>query len=303
MEACGGLEGSAGPQPVTPGAVSAVAPAAAGLLGDTAARDYSRKLELFNDFAAPELRLAVAGLELARGMCVLDAGCGTGEALQWLHDAVGAGGTVVGIDLSAAHALAARAAAPLGAAVVQADLLRPCMAPGTFDLVWSVNTVNHFRDPVAGLKSLGELLRPGGRIALGQSALVPEMYFAWDSRLERLTHEAVRRYFEGRYGLDEQDLRSARNLLGWMQRAGLRNISVRTLVIERVRPLRQADESYLLEAIFRGTFSERLRPYLSTEDYDSLASLCDPEHPGFALHRADFHFLQTLTLIAGETPL
>ena len=277
-------------------------PAAPGLLGDTAARDYSRKLQLFNDFAAPELMLAVSGLGLSPGMRVLDAGCGTGEVLQRLQSAVGPDGLVVGIDLSAAHTRVARAVASSGAAVLQADLLRACIAPATLDLIWSINTINHLRDPAGGLAALGALLRPGGRIVLGQSALLPEMYFAWDSRLERLTHEAVRRYYQARYGIDEQDLRSARNILGWMQRASLRNISVRTLIMERVRPLRQADEAYLLEAIFRGTFGERLRPYLPTEEYESLSRLCDPQHPAFALQRADFHFLQTLTLVIGEVP-
>ena len=51
----------------------------AGLLSDTTARDYSRKLTLFNSFAAPELRQAIASLGLKPGMRILDAGCGTGE--------------------------------------------------------------------------------------------------------------------------------------------------------------------------------------------------------------------------------
>ena len=286
--------GSARPESLTAGG---------GLLGDTAARDYSRKLQLFNDFAAPELRVAVAALGISHGMQVLDAGCGTGEVMPRLQHAVGPHGLVVGIDLSAAHVRAARTAASPGALVLQADLLRACIAPATFDLIWSVNTINHLHDPVAGVAALAVLLRPGGRIALGQSALLPEMYFAWDSRLERLTHEAVRRYYQARYGIEERDLTSTRNVLGWAQRAGLRNVSVRTTVLERVRPLRQADEAYLLEAIFRGTLGERLRPYLPTAEYEALASLCDPQHPAFALKRKDFHFLQTFTLVVGQTPV
>ncbi|MGH8179738.1 MAG: SAM-dependent methyltransferase, partial [Steroidobacteraceae bacterium] len=90
-----------------------------GLLGDTPERDYSRKLQLFNAFAEPELRLAVAGLALTPGMRVLDAGCGTGEALQWLLDAVRPTGSVVGMDLSAAHVRVARAAAPGSVQVLQ----------------------------------------------------------------------------------------------------------------------------------------------------------------------------------------
>jgi cyclopropane fatty-acyl-phospholipid synthase-like methyltransferase len=54
---------------------------ASGQLGDTTARNYSRKLKLFNAFAELELRRVIAGLALTPGMRILDAGCGTGEAL------------------------------------------------------------------------------------------------------------------------------------------------------------------------------------------------------------------------------
>jgi SAM-dependent methyltransferase len=206
------------------------------------------------------------------------------------------------MDLSAAHVRVARAAAPHSVQVLQQDLTRPRLAAGSFDLIWSVNTINHLRDPPAGLNILARLLRPGGRIAIGQSSLLPDQYFAWDSRLERLTNEAVHRYYEARYGLTESELRGARNLLGWMQRAGLAHITARTSIIERAAPLRPADEAYLLEAIFRGTWGERLRPYLTSEDYAELCRLCDPTHPSFALRRRDFHFIQTFTLITGEAP-
>ena len=277
-----------------------------GLLGDTAARDYSRKLRVFNSFAAPELRWAIASLELAQGMRVLDAGCGTGEALQWLSDAVTPDGAVVGIDLAAAHVAAARAGAVAHAGgsgqitVLQADVMRPPLALRSFDLVWSVNTINHLREPLAGMRVLASLLRPGGHIAVGQSALLPEMFFAWDSRLERLTNEAVRQYYRDRYGLAERELADTRSIVGLLRRAALINVTVQTFVIERVSPLNDADEAYLLEAIFRDTWGERLRPYLTREDYDELTTLCDPRHPGFALRRADFHFLQTFTLAVGQ---
>jgi SAM-dependent methyltransferase len=283
-------------------AVNPSSAAAAGLLGDTADRDYSGKLGLFNLFAAPELKAAIASLKLDRGMSVLDAGCGTGQALLWLSEAVGADGSVMGIDLSAAHVREARTAAPANVSVLQADLTRLSLAGGSFDLIWSVNTLNHLRDPAAGVRSLTTLLRHGGRLAIGQSALLPELYFAWNSRLERLTNAAVRRYYQDRYGLAEQDLRAARNLLGWLHEASLRNVTVRTSVIERTAPLKPVDEAYLLEAIFRGTWGERLRPYLASDDYDALNCLCDPHHRDFALRRPDFHHIQTFTLAVGERP-
>jgi SAM-dependent methyltransferase len=274
--------------------------APSGLLGDTAARDYARKLKLFNSFAAVELRRAIASLELTPGMRVLDAGCGTGDALPWLLEAVEPEGLVVGFDIAAAHVRAARDSAHARAAVLQANLLKPPLACGSFDLIWSVNTINHLRGPLLGLDTLATLLRPGGRIALGQSSLVPDMYFAWDARLERLTNEAVRQYYRERYGVDERRLADIRSLVGLLRRARLHNVGAQTFVIERLAPLAAADESYLLEAIFRGTWGERLRPYLSGEDFNELARLCDPLHREFALRRPDFHFLQSFTLAVGE---
>jgi len=270
------------------------------LLGDTTARDYAHKLNLFNSFAQPELRRAIADLDLKPGMRVLDAGCGTGEALEWLLDEVAPDGEVAGIDLAAAHVAAARARVAARAQVFQADLLEAPLPSRSFDLIWCVNTIHHLRDPDLGLQRLIRLLRPGGRIVLGQSSLVPDMYFAWDARLERLTNEAVRQYYRERYNVREQDLTAVRSILGLLRRAQLAAVRPRTYVIERFSPLRPADEAYLSEAIFRDTWGERLRPYVPEPDYAALTQLCDPQHRGFALRRPDFHFLQTFSLAVGE---
>jgi SAM-dependent methyltransferase len=271
-----------------------------GLLGDTTARDYSRKLGLFNACAEPELRQAIASLGLTPGMHVLDAGCGTGEALGWLREAVGDQGVVVGLELAAAHVLAARQNIAAHMLIVQADVLKPPLPDAVFDLIWCVNTINHLRDPVIGVQRLASLLRRGGRLALGQSSLLPDMYFAWDARLERLINEAVRAYYRDRYRLEERDLTAIRSMVGVLRKANMTHVNARTLVIERVSPLNASDRAYLLEAIFQDTWNERLRPYLSGEDYEQMSRLCDPQHPAFALHRPDFHFLQTFTLVVGE---
>jgi SAM-dependent methyltransferase len=272
----------------------------AALLGDTTARDYSGKLSKFNAFAQPELRELIKGLNLKSGMYVLDAGCGTGEALNWLLGEVSPMGLVVGVDLAAAHVAAARLQAASEIQLYQANLFDDLFDPASFDLVWCVNTINHLTDPVAGVIHLAMLLRHGGRAAIGQSSFLPDMYFAWDARLERAVNDAVRRYYQDRYELDEHDLKAVRGLVGVLRQANLQNVTVRTVMIERMSPLDAATESYLKEVIFRGTWGERLRPYLSPADYAELAGLCDSDHPNYSLRRPDFHFLQTFTLATGE---
>ncbi|RUL77605.1 class I SAM-dependent methyltransferase [Dyella choica] len=271
-----------------------------GLLGDTKDRDYARQLSLFNRFAAPELRRAIASLDLEPGARCLDAGCGTGEALPWLRDAAGANGTVIGMDLSTAHLSVARAQIPADVALIQADLTKPPIQPGSFDLIWSVNTINHVCDLHSGLAALRNLLRPGGRIAWGQSALLADMYFAWDARLERMTTAAVRQYYRDKYGLTESDLTAARALVGMLRRNGFKDVYARTFAIERVSPLASEDRDYLFDTLFRDKWAARLQPYLSDADHAQLALLCNPDSASYALSRPDFHFLQTFTLVVGS---
>jgi SAM-dependent methyltransferase len=279
---------------------SALRAASTSLLGDNANRDYSLKLSRFNSFAEPEIRALIRKLELKPGMHILDAGCGTGEALSWLASEVAPSGRVVGIDLAAAHVAVARTHASPAIQIHQADLFDAPVEPASFDLVWCVNTINHLANPVDGVNHLGKLLRRGGRLALGQSSLLPDMYFAWDARLERVTNEAVRSYYRDRYHLDEQDLSGVRAIVGVLRRANLRNIAAHTIVIERLAQMDAPTESYLRDAIFRDTWGEHLRPYLSSEDHAELSRLCDPQHPQFALRRPDFHFLQSFTLAVAE---
>ena len=252
--------------------------ATSGLLGDTRARAYADKLRLFNAFAEPELRQALDVVGLQPGDRVLDVGCGTGETCVWLREIVGASGSVTGIDLSDAHA---RIAACTGQAIAVADATALPFAPNSFDRIWSSNTVNHLRQPIEAVHRMTHVLRPHGIIALGQSAFLPEMMFAWDTRLEQEVTMACRRYYRDKYGLDERDLTATRNLIGVMLNAGLNIVRVQTFIIERWWPLSPADEAYFIECVFRGYWGDRVRRYLSNADWQMLQALCDPASPTY----------------------
>lgn len=271
-----------------------------GLLGDTPHKAYATKLDLFNRFAEPELRDVVAELELPPTARVLDAGCGTGLITTWLAEQV-PNGLALGVDLSTGHLRQAQTRLTTSTSLnfLQADMTRLPLMIEPFDLIWSSNAINHLRRPVAGIKKLAANLRPGGRVVLGQSAFLPDMFFAWDARLEQKVMLACRQYYRDKYGLDERETTAARNLFGWLRRAGLGDVTAKTIVIERTAPLSEADRRYFVEGVFKGYWGHRVQPYLSEADWRTLEALCDPASPEFCLHRPDFHHVQTFSVVTG----
>ena len=99
------------------------------------------------------------------GEAVLDVGCGCGATTAALVEAVGATGSVLGVDLSAP--MLARAAERIGAGGARfgrVDAQVADFGAGVFDLVFSRFGVMFFSDPVAGFANLRRALRPAGRL-------------------------------------------------------------------------------------------------------------------------------------------
>jgi SAM-dependent methyltransferase len=112
----------------------------------------------------PAFADAVSQLALRPGGTALDVGCGTGRALPHLRAAVGAAGTVAGIDLTPAMAAIASERGP--AAI--GDARRLPFPDATADAVLAAGLITHPPEPMAGLAELARVTRPGGRLALFQ---------------------------------------------------------------------------------------------------------------------------------------
>lgn len=167
---------------------AAVPPGAADVRGDGADDTWYRaKTQAF--FAArattwdtrfgddlPAYAAAVAEADLPAGSIVIDVGCGTGRALPAIRDAVGPGGSVVGIDLTPQMlAVAQPRAAASRAPLVLADARSLPIADAAADAVFAAGLVTHLPDADAGLRELARVTRPGGRLVLfhpsGRAAL------------------------------------------------------------------------------------------------------------------------------------
>ena len=99
------------------------------------------------------------------GQLVLDAGCGFGRHARF---AARYGAEVVAIDSSAEAVASCQAnlGGAMRAHVIQGDINRPPLRRGRFDLVFSYGVLHHVPDAVATFRTLGELVRSGGRLSI-----------------------------------------------------------------------------------------------------------------------------------------
>jgi len=102
--------------------------------------------------------------------------------LQWVH---GQGAAVFGVDISEPTVRQARAAfSDGGLRATVADVRSLPYRDGRFDAIYSMGTIEHFRDPETALREMHRVLRPGGRAVVG----VPNR---WDPFLRPLLASAL----------------------------------------------------------------------------------------------------------------
>lgn len=101
------------------------------------------------------------------GERVLDVGCGAGASTLALAAHVGAGGQVLGVDISEALIGRARALAPQNTSALfqVADASNAELPEGAFDILFSRFGVMFFDDPTGAFAHMRRALRPGGRVA------------------------------------------------------------------------------------------------------------------------------------------
>lgn len=101
------------------------------------------------------------------GQRLLDVGCGLGDAALVLAADLGDDGEVVGIDSSSAMVAAANArSAGMRARFAVGDACSLDALDGSFDAVRSERTLQWIAEPMAAVREMVRVVRPGGRVSL-----------------------------------------------------------------------------------------------------------------------------------------
>ena len=102
------------------------------------------------------------------GERVVDAGCGIGSATGALRDRVGEGGWVLGLDRSRHMMRQARSQSHTGIAFGAGDLCHLPLCSGSVDGIVCDRVLMHLERPLAALREMHRVLRPGGWLGLSE---------------------------------------------------------------------------------------------------------------------------------------
>jgi ubiquinone/menaquinone biosynthesis C-methylase UbiE len=172
-----------------------------------------RTVENSAAYLAPHLR---PGQEL------LDVGCGPGTITVDLAARV-APGRVLGLDVSPAPLDEARALADRSGVEVTfdvGDVYALAVPDDSFDVVHAHQVLQHLTDPVAALREMARVCRPGGVLAVRDVDYATFVWWPDDEGLDRwldLYHRVARR--------NDAEPDAGRRLLAWAHAAGLRDVT------------------------------------------------------------------------------
>jgi ubiquinone/menaquinone biosynthesis C-methylase UbiE len=208
---------------------------------------------------------------LTAGMSLLDVGCGPGTITLDLAQIV-APGRVVGVENVGAPLAVARANAKSKGdsrtTFRQGDAVALPFPDDSFDVAHAHQVLQHLADPVAALRELARVVRPGGLIAVRDVDYEAMTWYPASPRLGQWlsTYRSIARANGG-----EPD--AGRHLRAWARAAGLVDVEVSasTWCYATEEATAWWGESQAQRVVDAAFASQALRQGLTRSDLDSIA--------------------------------
>lgn len=256
-------------------------------------------------------RAQVQWLAPTAGDVVIEVGCGAGGMTAVLAAAVGPSGTVIATDAeprlleaTAAQVRDQSDAAPVRTRSLDLSDDMPQDLIGHAHLVVARSVIHHLPDEVAAVSTLSTLLRPGGRLAIGEGGLpfrgLPDNLGLGRPGLQARLEVVGNRWFQGhRQHLSHPVDRAG----GWpqvLQTAGLVGVRSRSFLLDHPSPV----DAEVRAAV--ATWLDWLREadraqYLEPDDREVLDVLLDPDDARSVHRRDDLAVLAVATVHTGST--
>lgn len=209
---------------------------------------------------------------LAQGASLLDVGCGPGTLTVDLARRV-APGRVVGIDSAEAIVHQATSDCPRDVANVEfrvGNVYELDFGSGTFDFVHAHQVLQHLNDPVAALREMRRVCRPGGSVVARDADYGAMTWHPADDRLARwlASYRAVAAANGG-----QPD--AGRYLLEWAHNAGLTDVEATTSIWQFTSPADRAWWGGLwADRVIESSLAEHLVDggYATRSDLDEFAA-------------------------------
>jgi ubiquinone/menaquinone biosynthesis C-methylase UbiE len=259
---------------------------------------YVEELRAFHRAHWPELRRIIEDLRLNRNSTVLDVACGDGVYSKWISELLGPDGLVVGTDISTAYLnLAKQGKSRCNWLAGAADTLP--FPDDCFDLVWCAQSLSSLPEPVAVLRELFRVLRPGGRVVILENDSVHELILSWPVDLEL----AIRRAQWRAYAVSKQHPGKrymGRRLSSFLRGVGFTNVSRKTYATDRVPPLSSDECSFLIGHL--AELRKTVEPYLAARHKCRFDRLLQSDSPRFLLAQPDFEMTWLDVVCIGHKP-
>jgi SAM-dependent methyltransferase len=247
---------------------------------------YEPMLAAYHAAFAPELRAMIAGLPIRPGDRVADMACGDGAYSPWLAERVGPAGLVVAVDASTAYLERAREGAKAErVGFIAAALERLPFPDDTFDLVWCAQSLYSLPEPVAAVRRMARVVRPGGVVAVLENDTLHQIILPWPVEVELVVRAAElaavakrsdrpRKYYVGR------------RLRQVFADAGLVDCHERTRASDRLSPLGETERAFL--SAYLRDLADRAGPELDRDTRATFERLIDGDSPDGMLNWPDF---------------